>query len=588
MGKKGGSNLGRQLVKKQTVHRKGTGVEQVGDEYLHQADLQDGYDWGRMNLTSVTEEASYIDFLNTAEQARHDFDAEKWNVKLLDAQTRKVYIDTTDQTVPLSQLSAEEQVLSIPRRPAWAGLTAKELSDKENDAFLDWRRKLAEVQETTDTIMTPYEKNLEFWRQLWRVIERSDLVITIVDARNPLLFRSQDLEKYVKEVSPLKKNLILLNKADFLTDKQRSEWATYLSENIGTTKFAFFSAITEDDPLNEEDDDIKVDEDDQSKDAISANEDALKHKLAELSLNSETSGTNAPEGVSTEEELPPFSDPIEILTSERLMQLMRTYKRHQVEHTTIGFIGYPNVGKSSTINKLLSSKKVRVSETPGKTKHFQTLILADDITLCDCPGLVMPSVVSSKEEMILNGILPCDQLRDCVPATCLLLQHIPTHVLEFKYGVVLPQEPAILGHEQVLTAYATMRGYMATGGRPDQSRAGRIILKDYVSGKLVHCVAPPTINQQEFHVHEVGDMRVWHTEEAKQAEALRLQRVKKPPQQVLDEKFFARGVVGAHIRGKSTSGRMSDKSHKSKKKTRIVYKEFDGKSGNSYVPPAPI
>ena len=47
--------------------------------------------------------------------------------------------------------------------------------------------------------------------------------------------------------------------------------------------------------------------------------------------------------------------------------------------------------------------------------------------------------------------------------------------------MVLPQEPAILGHEQVLTAYATMRGYMATGGRPDQSRAGRIILKDYVS-----------------------------------------------------------------------------------------------------------
>ena len=31
----------------------------------------------------------------------------------------------------------------------------------------------------------------EFWRQLWRVIERSDLVIQIVDSRNPLLFRSQ-------------------------------------------------------------------------------------------------------------------------------------------------------------------------------------------------------------------------------------------------------------------------------------------------------------------------------------------------------------------------------------------------------------
>jgi ribosome biogenesis GTPase A len=43
---------------------------------------------------------------------------------------------------------------------------------------------------------------------------------------------------------------------------------------------------------------------------------------------------------------------------------------------------------------VLQAKKVRVSETPGKTKHFQTLVLTEDVTLCDCPGLVMPSVVA--------------------------------------------------------------------------------------------------------------------------------------------------------------------------------------------------
>lgn len=36
---------------------------------------------------------------------------------------------------------------------------------------------------------TPFEKNLNVWRQLWRVIERSDVVVQIVDARNPLVFR---------------------------------------------------------------------------------------------------------------------------------------------------------------------------------------------------------------------------------------------------------------------------------------------------------------------------------------------------------------------------------------------------------------
>jgi len=45
------------------------------------------------------------------------------------------------------------------------------------------------VQEEKELLTTPYEKNLDFWRQLWRVIERSDVVVQIVDARDPLLYR---------------------------------------------------------------------------------------------------------------------------------------------------------------------------------------------------------------------------------------------------------------------------------------------------------------------------------------------------------------------------------------------------------------
>lgn len=46
-----------------------------------------------------------------------------------------------------------------------------------------------QLQEDEELLITPYEKNLDFWRQLWRVIERSDVVVQIVDARDPLLFR---------------------------------------------------------------------------------------------------------------------------------------------------------------------------------------------------------------------------------------------------------------------------------------------------------------------------------------------------------------------------------------------------------------
>ena len=54
----------------------------------------------------------------------------------------------------------------------------------------------------------------------------SDVVMQIVDARNPSLFRCEDLESYVTEVSSHKVNVLLINKADFLTQKQRY-YATY-------------------------------------------------------------------------------------------------------------------------------------------------------------------------------------------------------------------------------------------------------------------------------------------------------------------------------------------------------------------------
>ena len=89
-------------------------------------------------------------------------------------------------------------------------------------------------------------------------------------------------------------------------------------------------------------------------------------------------------------------------------------------------VGYPNVGKSSVINVLIASKKVSVSATPGKTKHFQTLFCGDDkdLMLCDCPGLVFPSQVTSKEELVLAGILPLNHIRDYISPVALLTQLI--------------------------------------------------------------------------------------------------------------------------------------------------------------------
>ena len=101
----------------------------------------------------------------------------------------------------------------------------------------------------------------------------------------------------------------------------------------------------------------------------------------------------------------------------------------------IGLVGYPNVGKSSTINALVGAKKVSVSSTPGKTKHFQTIKLSDKVVLCDCPGLVFPNFAYNKGELVCNGVLPIDQLRDYIGPSTLVAERIPKYFLEAVYGI---------------------------------------------------------------------------------------------------------------------------------------------------------
>lgn len=139
-----------------------------------------------------------------------------------------------------------------------------------------------------------------------------------------------------------------------------------------------------------------------------------------------------------------------------------------------------------------------MSSTPGKTKHFQTIHLSDKVVLCDCPGLVFPNFASTKAELVCNGVLPIDQLREYTGPAALVAQRIPKAYLEAVYGIQIRTRPLEEGGtgiptgEELLSAYARRRGFMTQGlGQPDQSRAARYILKDYVNGKLVWVQPPP-------------------------------------------------------------------------------------------------
>lgn len=466
-------------------------------------------------MRSVTEQPALDEFLSTAELAGTDFTADKMNnVKIIHRDQKNPHLlSAAEERDTVKKQNANKKRLKVPRRPPWdERMSTEELDEREREFLLEWRRGLADLQETDDLLMTPFERNLEVWRQLWRVIERSDLVVQIVDARNPLMFRCEDLENYVKEVDPKKNNLLLVNKADMMTLKQRELWARYFQE-VGIN-FRFFSAelAKSENQLRESEVD-STNEDDSASDHRDSNGVVDDSNLAKEAEKIDIQERQEEEAQWADEEKLDESaqeaskqQSTSIITTEELEDLflrnapdVDTGQGEKQRKTTIGLVGYPNVGKSSTINALIGAKKVSVSATPGKTKHFQTIHLSDSVLLCDCPGLVFPNFATTKAELVVNGILPIDQLREYSGPAALVAQRIPQSFLEAIYGMKIITRPLEEGGtgiptaEEVLSAYAVARGFWTTGqGQPDESRAARYVLKDYVKGKLLYCQPPPS------------------------------------------------------------------------------------------------
>ncbi|PVU86180.1 hypothetical protein BB561_006792 [Smittium simulii] len=497
---------------------------------LHTTELNDGAKWVR--LQSITEQKDLDDFLHTAELQEKDFTAEKQNVKIITDTSINPFLLTADQEKDtLEKHIQNKDRLKVPRRPMWTKQTsAEELHRLERESFLNWRRDLATLQEDEGFLLTPFERNLEVWRQLWRVLERSQVIVQIVDARNPLVFRSEDLEIYINEIDSTKKSILLINKADMLTHKQREMWADYFEAN--NIEYMFFSA--KDATTNQADQtEIIAKRERLLEEKTLQTVNAIKNlalnpydEIDDLSHSSHVNDSHIKAEVEAELNLlkeKEFNEKIHkvqissedrrtrVLTPEELVGLLISESSPpknsdgSSNKITIGLVGYPNVGKSSTINSLVGAKKVSVGSMPGKTKHFQTIPLTGDITLCDCPGLVFPTFATTTADMVCNGVLPIDQLREYSGPAALISRRIPKWVIEATYGINIYIKSAEEGGdgiptaEELLISYAAARGLAKSSqGNPDESRAARRILKDYVDGKLLFTHAPPTVEQKKF------------------------------------------------------------------------------------------
>ncbi len=418
-------------------------------------------------------------------------------------------------------------LLCLPRRPPWTpAMPATELDASERGAFIEWRRGLATLEEQAGATLTPFEKNLEVWRQLWRVVERSHVVAQVVDARDPLRYYCADLAALAAEAGAGgcgADSLLLLNKADLLPAAARAAWAAYFDAHLPGVRYVWWSA--------------KAAEEELAAAAAAA-------KAAEYGFEAEHAAANPPPAPSTAPEdahprtavvgVAGLLDCLQEAAEERAAELeeeegeeeegeeegrassppaaagapgeaapphppaFAPRPRHPPPRPTAGLTGFPNVGKSSTLNALFGRKKAAVAPTPGRTKHFQTLdVPGRALSLADCPGLVLPRLADSKADMVAAGVVPIDRLTDVRAPVGVVAARVGRAALEAAYGVCLPHPPPGAppatppSAAELLRCVALSRGWVVQAALPDEARAGRLILRDFCAGRLPYFEWPP-------------------------------------------------------------------------------------------------
>ena len=390
----------------------------------------------------------------------------------------------------------EVQFLSIPKKPKYKkGMKKDEYIKMEKESFLAWRKALAEEEmKNINKAITPYEKNIEVWKQLWMTVEKGQILFQIVDGRNPLYYRCPDLENYIKEVDTNKEIILIVNKADLMNEDLRKNWADYFK--IHNIKYVFFSAVNEIEKMEKGENMTQSEKIDQSDYRIFTRNELIQY-IKEIG---ET-----------------------IQKEEKSIENNNNKSKNQSNNALmVGFIGYPNVGKSSIINVLMKTKKAGVANIPGRTKHYQTLFLPEEpnlnissksICLVDCPGLIFPSFTTSKADMLVNGIYPIDTLSDIYNPIQIIINQIPSKILANFYKIILPD---IYSAKQFLQIIAKKRGFYTGNGLPEEAKTAKLILRDYTSGKLLYCHLRPDYSEEKFGKISTFENNVELTKEEKE------------------------------------------------------------------------
>ncbi|GAA6012517.1 hypothetical protein JCM8202_003355 [Rhodotorula sphaerocarpa] len=258
------------------------------------------------------------------------------------------------------------------------------------------------------------------WGELYKVIDSSDVILQVLDARDPLGTRCDSVEQYLAKEKRGKKVIYVLNKVDLVPGWVAARWVKILSKTHPT--IAFHASIN----------------------------------------NSFGKGS--------------------------LIQLLRQFSTlySDKKQISVGFIGYPNVGKSSIINTLKKKAVCKAAPIPGETKVWQYITLMRRIYLIDCPGIVPPSARDTESQKVLKGIVRVEHLSDPAQHIQFLLDRVRKEYLVRTYGI-----PEWSSAEDFLTQLARKAGKLHRGGEADFRTVATMVLNDWIRGKIPYYVAPP-------------------------------------------------------------------------------------------------
>jgi len=135
-------------------------------------------------------------------------------------------------------------------------------------------------------------------------------------------------------------------------------------------------------------------------------------------------------------------------------------------------VGAPNTGKSSVINALSRSKRARVSDRPGVTRHALWLKLESGVELLDTPGVLAPRITDRQAawKLALCGSLP---------ESAFDVEETVTQL----HAWLSRNRPALAGLAD-LDAFSAARGMRRHGGEPDRVNAARKLVSLFRTGKL--------------------------------------------------------------------------------------------------------